>query len=400
MKKLTTHGAIVALICLSEVLSMTGFAAYAAYLAVLRGEWSMTGAQSGFVGGAFFFGYMLAVPFLSGMTDRLDARGVFIVACLLGFAGTTGFALFAHDVTSAAFFQALTGAGLAGTYMPGLKALTDRVEGERQSRYISFYTAAFGIGTSLSLLSAGWLMTAMTWRTSMHLLAFGPLFAALAMWVGLAPMPRRAGEQAPWFPRFGSVLANRDSRRFILGYVCHCWELFGLRSWMVAFVVFAYTLNKVVAPVLSPTEAAALINLFGLPASILGNEAAGKFGRVRWIGWAMTASGLLCWVAGMAAAWPWWLLLAVLIVYFVSAMVDSAALTAGLVQATPPAQRGAAMALYSLSGFGAAFIAPLAFGAMLDVAGGSDSAFAWIVAFGSLGLGGLLWVLANARRRG
>ena len=221
------------------VLSMTGFAAYAAYLPVLRGEWLMTGAQSGFVGGAFFFGYMLAVPFLSGITDRLDARGVFIAACLLGFSGTTGFALFAHDVASAAFFQALTGAGLAGTYMPGLKALTDRVEGERQSRYISFYTAAFGIGTSLSLLSAGWLVTAMGWRTSMHLLAFGPLVAALAMWAGLLPMTRRAGEQAPWFPRFGSVLANRDSRRFILGHVCHCWELFGLRSWMVALQIFA-----------------------------------------------------------------------------------------------------------------------------------------------------------------
>jgi MFS family permease len=395
--KPVAHRWIVALICLAEVASMTGFAAYAAFLPTLRSEWGMTGAQSGFVGGAFFFGYMLAVPFLSGITDRLDARSVFIAACLLGTGGTTGFALCAHDVASAAAFQALTGAGLAGTYMPGLKALTDRVDGPQQSRFISFYTAAFGIGTSLSLLAAGWLGNALSWRATLHVLAMGPLLAALVIGVGLRAHVPTGSRKAPWVPRFGSVLTNRDSRRFILGYVCHCWELFGLRSWMVAFIVFAYGLNRAVTPALSPTEAAALINLFGLPASILGNEAAGRFGRLRWLGWAMMASGGLCWLAGLAAAWPWWLMLGVLIVYFVSTMADSAALTAGLVQSTPLEQRGAAMALYSLFGFGAAFVAPLAFGTILDVGGGAGSPLAWVIAFGSLGLGGLAWVVGQFR---
>ena len=389
---------IVCLICLSEVLSMTGFAAYTAFLPTLRVAWAMTGAEAGFVSGAFFFGYMLAVPFLSGMTDRIDARRVFIVACFLSVGGTTGFALLAGGVASAACFQAIAGAGLAGTYMPGLKALTDRVEGPRQSRYISFYTAAFGIGTSLSLLAAGWLAKALSWQATFLVLAVGPLGAALAIWAGLRPQRKTGQAKASWLPRFGPVLAHAESRRFILGYVCHCWELFAFRSWLVAFAAFAFGLGLVGAVPISPTEAAALVNLFGIPASILGNEAAGKFGRVRWIGAAMLASGGLCWVAGLSAVWPWWAMLAILVVYFVSAMADSAALTAGLVQATPQEQRGAAMAVYSLLGFGAAFVSPLAFGKILDVAGGGQSTTAWLLAFGSMGLGGVVWAASNVFR--
>src|SRR3546814_10399042 len=49
----------------------------------------------------------------------------------------------------------LQGVGLAGTYMPGLKALTDRLPVSAQSRGVAFYTSSFGIGASLSFLFAG-----------------------------------------------------------------------------------------------------------------------------------------------------------------------------------------------------------------------------------------------------
>ena len=390
-EKQVSANRVVALVCLAEVLSMTGFAAYAAFLPALRLEWGMSGTQAGFVSGAFFLGYMLAVPFLSGMTDRIDARRVFVTACALAITGTSGFALLADGALSGALCQALTGAGLAGTFMPGLKALTDRVEGPRQARFIAFYTASFSIGTSFSLLTAGWLAIVLPWRSTFLVLALGPLLAAPVIWTGLRAKSPQGGHNAPWFPRFGSVLAQRETRRYILGYTSHCWELFSVRSWLVAFLVFAYALNSGPPAALTPTEAAALINLFGLPASILGNEAAGKFGRPRWIAGVMVASGALCWTVGFTATWPWWLMLGVLAVYFTSVMSDSAALTAGMVQATPPEQRGAAMAVYSLMGFGAAFLSPMTFGITLDMAGGSSSQWAWTLAFGLLGAGGLAW---------
>lgn len=385
----------VALLCLAEVLSMTGFAAYPAFLPVLREAWHFSDTQAGFVGGAFFFGYMLAVPLLSGITDRLDARGVFVFSCSIAAAGTAGFAWFADGLVSAALFQSLTGAGLAGTYMPGLKALTDRVSRPpSQARFIALYTATFGIGTSLSLLSAGWLGNLLPWQSAIGLMALGPMLAGFIALFGLSPLHPQASHHASWWPRFGSVLALPEIRPFLFGYAAHCWELFGLRSWLVAFITFAYIASQARQTWLSPTEAAALINLLGLPASILGNELAGRIGRRRWIGYVMAASGLLCWLAGFAATWPWWLMLCVMAIYYTSVLADSATLTAGLVAATPLAQRGAAMALYSLLGFGSGFVAPLIFGATLDVVGGHTSPLAWTFAFGSLGLGCLAWAMA------
>jgi MFS family permease len=379
--------------CLAETLSMTGFAAYPPFLALLRDTWAISNSEAGLIGGAFFAGYMAAVPFLSAMTDRIDSRRVYIGSCLLAALGNLAFAFLAQGVLTAALFQALAGAGLGGTYMPGLKALTDRVAGPRQSRYVSFYTATFGVGTSLSLLLAGWLGRMVSWPWAFGLLAAGPLVAAALVFFGLSPLPPdppSAGSTRPGLLRSLGVLRDRAVFGYVLRYAVHCFELFGLRSWMVAFILFAYGLAPSGTPLLGATEAAALINFIGIPVSILGNETAMRLGRPRYLPWAMLASGLLAWAAGFSSTWPWWAMLGLLGLYFIAVMSDSAALTAGLIETTPPHARGAAMAVYSCAGFGAGFIAPLVFGAVLDLTGGKADPFAWALAFGSLGIGCLV----------
>jgi MFS family permease len=377
--------------CLAETLSMTGFAAYPAFLALLRDTWNLSNSEAGFIGGAYFAGYMSAVPFLSTLTDRIDARRIYIGSCLLAALSNLGFALLAQGVLTAALLQAMAGAGLAGTYMPGLKALTDRVAGPRQSRYISFYTATFGVGTSLSLLLAGWLGRMVSWQAAFGVLAAGPFLAASLVFIDLHPLkPSPFGGTRPGLLRSFAVLRDRAVLGYVLRYAVHCFELFGLRSWMVAFILFAYGLTPSGHPLLGATEAAALINFLGIPVSILGNETAMRLGRTRYIPWVMMASGSLAWVAGLSSTWPWWVMLFLLAIYFIAIMSDSAALTAGLVETTPPQARGAAMAVYSFAGFGAGFVAPLVFGAVLDLAGGKADAFAWGLAFGSLGIGCLM----------
>jgi MFS family permease len=382
------------LLCLAETLSMTGFAAWPGLLPHFQESWQLSGKAAGAVGGAFFAGYMVAVPVLSGLTDRIDARRIYFIACLLAAAGSLGFALFATDAVSAGIFQVATGAGLAGTYMPGLKALTDRLSGVRQPRYIAIYTATFGIGASLSYLLAGWAGAAFGWRAAFVLGALGPLLAGLLVLAGLQPViPHGAARHpnlASLVSMFG-VLGDRATLGYVAGYAAHCWELFGLRSWIVALVAFSAAASGAALPSLplAPATAAAAINLVGIPASILGNELAGRIGRRRFILLVMATSGVLAWLAGAAAGWPW-VLLAVLLLYNIAVMADSAALTAGLIAAAEPARLGAALAVYSLFGFGAGFLGPLAFGAVLDAGGGKDSSTAWLLACGSLGMACLL----------
>ena len=391
-------GRTVALLCAAEALSMLGFATFPALLPLLRDVWQLTGKEAGWIAGAYFGGYMLAVPLLSSLTDRLDARRVYLASGLVAAAGLWGFAVFAEGPVTAGLFQAVSGAGLAGTYMPGLRLLADRIGGTRQSRYVAFYTSTFGIGTSASLLLAGWSAAALGWQTAFALAALGPLAAGIIVIGALHPTPPSvAGTAEAATPSPVRLLADRALRGYVLGYAAHCWELFGLRSWMVAFVAFCYALDPAPADALAPATVAALINLLGQPASILGNEIAVRVGRRRLILAAMLASASLAWITGFAGSLAWWLAPLLLVTYNTAVMADSAALTAGLVAITPAARRGAAMALYSFLGFGAGFVSPLAFGAVLDAAGGKGDPIAWGLAFGSLGLCCAMAPLAIAR---
>ena len=380
---------LVLLLCMAEVLAMTGFATYPALLTTLKISWNMTATEAGMVGGALFFGYMVGVPFLSSITDRIDAKKVFAVSCLLSFAGAFGFGTWAHNVWEGMFWQAISGAGLAGTYMPGLKVLTDRISGPLQSRYVSFYTATFGVGTSLSLLLSGWLIQVWSWPLVFQALSMAPIAAALMVWRLFEDCPPPSSAHTSSVQQVRGVLAQSSIRAYILGYGVHCWELFGLRSWQVAFLTFAFGMGSSQAWV-SPTEAAAFLNLLGLPASIIGNEWAMRTGRIKLITWAMMASGVISWLVAPSVALPWMVILLVMSVYNIFVMADSASLTAGLISSTPASSRGTALAIYSFVGFGAGFVAPIAFGWVLDHSGGTSSTWAWTLSMGLLGIGSLM----------
>ncbi len=354
------------------------------------------------MGGAFFGGYMLAVPLLVGLTDRLPARRIYALGCALLAAGAAGFALVAGGVLSGAAMQVICGAGLAGTYMPGLKELSEQVDGRLRGRAIAFYTSTFGIGTSLSLLLTGVVVAAAGWRTAFLVASAGPVAAAALV---LGALPRRS-HVAATHPRrlldFTPVYRNRTAAGIIAGYASHCWELFALRSWMVAFFAFLAGAHSASWGLRwgGPALAAA-INLLGPPSSILGNEAAaGRRGRA--ISLAMCVSAACALGAGAAAWLPTMAAVGLITVYFVAIMSDSAALTAGLIEAVPAEVRGGAMALHSFAGFAAGLAAPLVFGLLLDLGGGETRPVAWASAFASLAIVsscGALVVSSGFRRK-
>lgn len=384
------------IMCLAEALSMTGFAAYTTLLPQLQRDWSLTNSQAGLIGGIFYAGYMLGVPVLTSLTDRIDSRRIYALSCAVSTVGATGFALLADGLWSALLFQFLIGAGLGGTYMPGLKALTDHLEGPAQARGTAFYTASFGLGSSISIVVCGKLGATYGWQSAFHFGTVGPLLAALL--VAFA-MPRgrtsAASARSPLLD-FRPVLKNRSTVVYIVGYAVHNYELFGQRAWMVAFLAFCATQQPAAAPMLfSAATLAAGINLIGPVMSISGNELAIRYGRERVIFLFMTASGLLACVLGYTAGLPWYFVIALMGMHYGLMLGDSAALTSGAIASARPEVRGATMAIYSFVGFSAAFLAPLVFGVVLDVAGGNAQTGAWGLAFASIGVFGALSTVAR-----
>ncbi len=395
--------ALVALLCATQVLGMLNNAAFPALIPVFQPLWGLSGTEAGWVSGIYYAGYAAAVPVLVTVTDRLDARAVYLLSCLLGGLAALGFAFLAEGFWTAMLFRVVGGIGLAGTYMVGLKLLSDRLDERRRPRAVAVYTAFFGIGASLSVLVAGEMEALAGWSAAFVAASFGSFLAFALVAACVRPLARR-----PEAPRdshlfdFRPVLRNRTALAYTLGYAAHIWELFGFRAWLVAFLVFVFARQPALAEgPWTPTQVATVILLLGMPASILGNEIATAVGRRRSIACFMIASGGISLVIGFLAAAPVWLLGALLAIYGCVIMADSGALTAGAVIAATPERRGATMALHSLLGFGSGFIAPLAFGVVLDLGGGNDSALAWGLAFALLGVGVLSGplVLAFLARR-
>jgi len=379
----------------AHILSMLGFSTYAALLPELSELWRMSNAEAGIVGGAFFIGYVGTVSYWTALTDRADGRLVYLIGSALAVAGGAGFGLAATGFASAMVFQVLLGAGIAGTYMPGLRLLTDNASGTAQSRYVAFYTSFFGIGTALSLALAGFIAPAMGWRAAFVLSAAGPAIAGLLVLWGVARPARKAAAAvafslATLFPvaAWRRVLANRTSAGYALGYGMHCLELFGSRTWLVAFLAFSTGLHASGSSFpWNVAVIAAVVNVAAVPASIIGNEIALRIGRRQWITLAMAASGLSGVLLGFAAPWHWMLVLAITLVYAMLVMAESATLTAGMVAAAPDDLRGAAMGLYSLVGFAGGMLGPVVFGVALDAGGGAHAVRAWPIAYAAIGAG-------------
>src|SRR5262245_7196340 len=89
--------------------------------------WDLSAAQAGLMASAYAFGYTLAVPVLTTLTDRIDARRVLMVGSASSGIATALFGMIADGLWSATLIWGLAGIGFAGAYMPGLKALADRL---------------------------------------------------------------------------------------------------------------------------------------------------------------------------------------------------------------------------------------------------------------------------------
>jgi MFS family permease len=373
----------------AHIFSMLGFSTYPALLPQLQGEWALSNSQAGIISSFFFVGYIATVSSWTALTDRVDGRYVYAAGSALALAGSVGFGVAAQGFYSACAFQLLMGAGIAGTYMPGLRLLSEVVHGPSQSRYIAFYTSFFGIGAALSFALAGFIAPLAGWRMAFVACAVGSVVSGLMVFVILDPKAPAGGTHAILFPlaAWRKVLADRAAAGYILGYGVHCLELFGSRGWMVAFLAFSAGLGASGTAPWSATTIAAVVNACAVPASILGNEMALRIGRRRWVLTVMACSSLAGIALGFSAPLHWALVLALLVVYAMLVMAESATLTAGLVAAAPGELRGAAMGLYSLIGFGGGMLGPTVFGAALDLAGGQASVAAWASGYAAIGAG-------------
>ena len=352
--------------------------------------WGMTNTQAGLLASAYAAGYMLAVPFLSSLTDRYDARRILLIGSLCSGLSTLAFALFATSWLTGVFIWGLAGASFAGAYMPGLRALTDRLETADASRSITLYTASYSMGVGFSFLVSQLVADAYGWRWSFGITGLGPLIMAFVAWrmKPVLPIPKE-GHLLDVRP----VLRNRPAMAYILSYGAHCFELYGFRTWLVAFWTFVISRHQGDS-LPDAMTVSFLASLLAMPASILGNELSLRFGRASAISWIQVISALTALSIGVLAGGSAWVILVLIFMYAVTVPADSGSLTAGMMSYAQPQFKGLTLALHSTVGFGLSALSGWMVGLALDSHGGTQDPQAWLAAFGVLAAGVMLGPLA------
>jgi MFS family permease len=378
-----TRGYIRAIVA-AQMLAQIGAFALPALLPDYIARWNLSKTEAGWLVGIFFAAYVVMVPVLVALTDRVPVRRVYMLGTGLTALSHFGFALFADGFWSALLLRLLAGIGWAGTYMPGLKAIADPLEGTAQSRAVSWHAAGVGISGAASFTIAGLVAN---WAGGSAAFLLGGATALSAVLIAATVMPSAATVSAAIAASrrlldFRPVLRNRAAMGWIIGYTVHTWELSALRAWGVTFLAAACAQG---APswLPDPTVLFTVAGLAGIAVSVTGNETAQRWGRARVVTVAMSAAAVLSLLTGWSATAPAVLAAALVVLWNAAIYFDSSALTAGTVQAADKELRGATMGLHSMCGYAGGFIGPLGVGLVLDWAGSTDG---WGLAFGHLSL--------------
>ncbi|OJU28291.1 MAG: arabinose ABC transporter permease, partial [Alphaproteobacteria bacterium 64-6] len=374
---------LVAAMCVGQVANLLSHVVVPAVMAQhLMPLWGLSASEAGIMASAYSLGYMASVPVLMTLTDRIDARVVLLVGSIVMGAATVAFGLFASGLLSASLLWGLAGIGCAGAYMPGLRAMTDRLGAGDHSRSITLYSACFSLGVGLSFLASQVIADGYGWRMAFVITGIAPIVMVGVCLLMKPAWPIR-GEQR--LIDFRPVLRNRRAMGYILGYGVHCFELYGFRTWLVAFWSYIIARSGSDAALVDPITLSVIITLLAVPATVLGNEGAIRFGRHRSIATVMWESAVVAFGVVLLVSAPPVFLLVLLLAYAFTLPGDSGALTSGMAMSANASERGATMALHSMVGFGMAALGGVAVGLAIDAAGGPESNAGWSAAFVVMG---------------
>lgn len=375
-------GIIIAVLCLAQVFVQIGAFFWPALIPRMISLWELSNSEAGWITAVFYGAYMVSVPILLALTDRIDPKRIYLFGVAATVAGHLLFAVYADGFWSALITRALTGIGWAGTYMTGLKLLADRVDPKTMSRATASHAASIGISGALSFAVGDQIANAVGWQAAFYFAAATSTIAWVLILFVIPRQSRQVGQtnQAGALFDFRPVLRNRSAMAYAFAYAMHTLEMSALRGWAVAFLGFVAVSSGTTTSTLSPASLVTVLALLGSLASVGGNEIAIRFGRRRLIHIALAGSMILAVLTGVVGVNAYWLAATLLCIYGFVIWLDSSSLTAGTAGTAEPSRRGATLAIHSMLGYAGGFIGPILVGFILDAAGGMSN-ISWGMAF-------------------
>ncbi|GAB5507911.1 MAG: MFS transporter [Rhizobiaceae bacterium] len=347
---MTPKAKSIALLVVAEMAAMSLWFVSAAILPDMAREGAISLDRQALLSSAVQAGFVLGalVVSISGVADRLDPRRV-IVVCAVG-AALANLTLLIHPLggNAAIATRFVTGALLAGVYPVGMKIAVGWGTRDR-GLLVGTLVAALTLGKSMPYLAA--FAGGTEWRvTVVAISALAGIGGVLVLATSLGPHHARA---AHFKPR-AIALAWTDTtiRRAYIGYLGHMWELFAMWAWLSAAAAasFAFTMETVQAESLAKITTFLAIAL-GAIACVAAGWFADRIGKAEVTIIALFASGIAAVLTGLTFGGAPWLTVALMIIWGIAVIPDSAQFSAVVADSAPPELAGSLLTFQTALGF-------------------------------------------------
>src|SRR5437667_11798146 len=81
----------VVVMCAAQACAQIGAFSVAALIPTLIPAWSLSNTEAGWISGIYYAAYTLVVPLLASLTDRVDAKRIYLGSVALTAAASVGF---------------------------------------------------------------------------------------------------------------------------------------------------------------------------------------------------------------------------------------------------------------------------------------------------------------------
>ena len=338
-----------AAIALSQVLALSVWFAGAAALPALQSAGDLSGVRAAALSSAVQLGFVAGALFSAAfnLPDRFDARAVFAAGA--GAAALASLAALITEPGSAAMIASrlCAGAALALVYPVGIKLAASWANGDA-GLLVGLLVGALTLGSAAPHLAAP-LLESFSWRAPFALSAAAAAVASGVIFIArTGPAFRPAARFRPGAAF--AALKRKDLTLINLGYLGHMWELYAMWAWTGAYIAAWRAARGLEADGPTGVFTFAVIAVGGVGALATG-WIADRAGRAVTAGTALAVGGACALATPLAWAGPGWLLGAILLVYGVAVIADSAQFSAALAERAPKDLAGSLLTLQTACGF-------------------------------------------------
>ena len=338
---------------------------------------STTAVQLGFILGTLLFAFL-------SLADRFSPAKIFFMCASTAAIVNVSIVWLAKDTDSLLILRFVTGFFLAGIYPVGMKIAADWYK-TGLGTALGYLVGALVLGTAFPHLLKNKVFE-FPWKTVLYCTS---VFSFIG---GLLMLLAGDGENRKKISKFQpqaliDIFRSKNFRSTAFGYFGHMWELYTFWGFLPA-IIQLYVLkhnHELNIPFLS-----FLVIALGSLSCVAGGYWSKKIGSKKVAAYAMTVSGICCFLSPFIFSAPPFAFLFFLFIWGLAVIADSPQFSTLVAYTAPPQFKGTALTIVTSIGFGITVVSLI----IIDRIFRSQSFFSGTNAFFLLGIGPLLGLIS------